>query len=120
MRAAGVIARQPHRLHHGLGAGHVEGHFVQAGDLPQALDVVGDDGMVGAQHRAEFAHPLGAARDALLVEVVAEQVDAVGTGQVVQDVAVEVGDRDAGSDDSRTSRRRDAARTWRLNWNGTR
>ena len=34
--------------------------------------------------------------DAFLVEVVAEDVDAVGAGEVVEDVAVEIGQRDAG------------------------
>ena len=96
MGAARVVARQPHRLHHRLGAGHVERDFVEAGDLPQPLDVVGDHRMVGAEHRAEIANALGAARDAFLVEVVAEDVDAVRAGQVVEAVAVEVGDGDAG------------------------
>ena len=90
MGAARVIAGELHRLHHGLGAGHVEGHLVLPGNLPQALDVVGDDGMIGTQHRTEVAHPVHAAIDTLLVEIVSEQVDAVGTGQVVEDVAVEV------------------------------
>ena len=43
--------------------------------------------------------------DALLVEVVAEHVDAVRAGQVVERVAVEIGDRDAGRRLQRTSRR---------------
>ena len=96
MGAARVIARQPHRLHHRLGAGHVERHFVEAGDLPQPLDVVGDRRVIGAEHRAEVADALDPALDALLVEVVAEDVDAVRAGQVVEAVAVEVGDGDAG------------------------
>ena len=37
MRAPGVIAREPHRLHHGLGARHVERHFVEPGNLLEAL-----------------------------------------------------------------------------------
>ncbi len=52
MGAAGVVAGKPHRLHHRLGAGHVERDFVEPGDLAQPLDVVGDDGVVGAEHRA--------------------------------------------------------------------
>ena len=60
------------------------------------FDVVGDDRVIGAEHRAEVAHARGAALDALLVEVVAEDVDAVGAGQVVEAVAVEIGDGDAG------------------------
>jgi hypothetical protein len=42
--------------------------------------------------RRSTARALG---DALLVEVVAEDVDAVGAGQVVEDIAVEVGHRHA-------------------------
>ena len=56
-------------------------------------DVVGDHRMVRAQHRAELAHARGAALDAVLVEVVAEHVDAVGAGEIVEAVAVEIGDR---------------------------
>ena len=96
MRAARVIAREPHGLHDRLGAGHVERDLVEAGDLRQARHVVGDHGMVGAEHGAEIAHALRALVHAGLVEVVAEQVDAVGAGQVVEAVAVEVGQRDAG------------------------
>ena len=52
--------------------------------------------MVGAEHRAQVADALAAAGDALLVEVVAEHVDAVRAGQVVEPVAVEIGDGHAG------------------------
>ena len=96
VRAARVIAREPHRLHHRLGAGHVKRHLVEPGDRPQPLDVVRDDRVIGAEHRPELAHALDAAIDARLVEVVAEDVDAVGAGQVVEPVAVEVGDGHAG------------------------
>ena len=89
MRAPGVVAREPHRLHHGFGAGHVERDFVEPGNLAQPLDVVGDDGMIGAEHRAERMRALLGLGDALLVEVVAEDVDAVGAGQVVGDIAVD-------------------------------
>ena len=51
--------------------------------------------MIRAQHGSEIAHALGAARHALFIEVVAEQVDAVGAGEIVEGVAVQVGDRDA-------------------------
>ena len=79
-----VIARQAHRLHHGLGARHVKGNLIHAGDLEQPAHVVGDHRMVGAEHRAQIAHALAAAGDALLVEIVAEHVDAVGAGEVVE------------------------------------
>ena len=96
MRAPGVVARQPHRLHHGFGAGHVERDLVEAGNRAQPFDVVGDDGVVGAEHGPERMRALFGLGDALLVEVVAEDVDAVGAGQVVEDIAVDIGDGDAG------------------------
>jgi hypothetical protein len=91
-----VVARQPHRLHDRFGAGHVERDFVEPGNLAQPLHVLGDDGMVGAEHGAERVRALFGFRDALLVEVVAEDVDAVGAGQVVEHIAVDIGDGDAG------------------------
>ena len=56
------------------------------------LHVVGDDRVIGAQHRAEVAHAPLPLLHALLVEVVAEDVDAVRPRQVVEAVAVEIGD----------------------------
>ena len=59
--------------------------------------VVGDHRVVGAKHRPE-RRDTGAARgDATAVEVVAEDIDAIGTGQVVEFVAVEIGDLHAGA-----------------------
>ncbi len=92
MRTGGVIAREPPRLHHRLGARHVERHLVVPGDLAQPLHVVGDDRMVGSEHRTEVAHERLPALHAAFVEVVAEDVDAVGAGEVVADIAVEIGD----------------------------
>ena len=89
MRAAGVIAGKPHRLHHRFGAGHVERDLVEPGNLAQPADIVGDDGMIGAEHRAERMRARLGLGDALLVEVVAEDVDAVGAGQVVEHIAVD-------------------------------
>ena len=48
--------------------------------------------MVGAEHRAQRADAGDAVLDAALVGVVAEDVDAVGAGQVEGDVAVEIAD----------------------------
>ena len=96
MRAPRVITRQAHRLHDGLGAGHVERDLVEAGDLRQALDVVGQHGMEGAEHGAEILHAAGAVLHARLVEIVAEHVDAVRARQIVEGIAVEIGERDAG------------------------
>ena len=62
------------------------------GDLLEPLHVVGDDRMIGAEHRAEVAHAPLPLLHALLVEVVAEDVDAVRPRQVVEAVAVEIGD----------------------------
>ena len=95
MRTAGVVTRQPHRLHHGFGARHVEGDFVEAGNLLQELHVLGDHGMIEAEHRSKRAHLRGATLDRLLVEIVAEDIDAIGTAQVVEAVAVEIGHGDA-------------------------
>jgi hypothetical protein len=96
VKPTGVIARQPHGLHHGLGARHVEGHLVEAGDCLQPRDIVGDHRVIGAEHRPERAAADLGAGDAVLVEVVTEDIDAVGAGQIVEDVAVHVGQRHAG------------------------
>ena len=89
-----MIAGQPHRLHHRLGPRHVEGDLLHAGDVLQPLDIAEDEGMVDAEHRTERAHRVGALVDAGLVEVVAEQVDAVGAGEVERAIAVDVGEHD--------------------------
>ncbi len=94
--AAGVVSGEAYRLHHGLGSGHVKGHLVHAGYLEQPPHIVGDRRMVAAEHRAQVAHPLAAAGDALLVEVVAEDIHAVGARHVVELVAVQIGQRHAG------------------------
>ena len=72
----------------------------------QALDVVGDRRMIGAEHRAQVAHPFRAVRDAVLVEVMPEKIDPVGAGQVVEHVAVKIGDRHAGRRCQKGSRRK--------------
>ena len=95
VRTPGVVARQAHGLHHRFGAGHVEGHRIQPGDRLQPLDVARHHRVVAAKHRAERLHPRAALGDAGLVEVHAEQVDAIGAGQVMEDVGVQVGERDA-------------------------
>ncbi len=92
---AGVVARQPHGLHHRLGARHMERHFVESGKLFQTLHVVGDDRMIRAEHRAKLADALDGASYRLLVEVVAEDIDPVGAGQVVELIAVEIREHDA-------------------------
>lgn len=51
--------------------------------------------MIGPEHRPEVGDAGAALGDALLVEIVAEDIDAVGSGQVVEVIAVEVADLDA-------------------------
>ena len=94
--AARVISGETHRLHHGLGSGHVKGHLVHAGYLEQPPHVVGHHRMVAAEHRAQVAHPLATPGDAFLVEVVAEDIHAVGARHVVELVAVQIGQRHPG------------------------
>ncbi len=58
--------------------------------VPQLLGDLGEDGMVGAEHGPEVPDALLPALQAFLVEIVAEQVHAVGAGQVEERVPVEV------------------------------
>src|SRR6476646_4429154 len=74
----------------------MERHLLQSGDLLDSLDVVGNDRVVGTEHWSEIANTLRPAGDALLVEVVAEQIDAVRVGNVVEVVAVHVGNGNTG------------------------
>ena len=60
------------------------------GYLADALDVVGCDRVIRAKHRPKVTDPFRAACDAFLIEVVAEKIDPVGIGKVVQDIAVKV------------------------------
>jgi len=53
-------------------------------------------GVIGPEHRSKRIRARLCLRDALLVEIVAENVDAVRAGQVVGDVCVDIGDGDAG------------------------
>ena len=88
--AARVELREPYGLHHGFGARHVKRHFVEAGDGLDPRDVVANQRVVGAEHRAQVRDAGGAGRDAALVEVVAEQVHAIGACEIVRPVAVEI------------------------------
>jgi hypothetical protein len=94
--AAGVIAGEAHRLHHGFGAGHVERDLVEPGNLAQPPHIIRDHGMIGAEHRAQRMGALFCRGDALPVKIIAEDVDAVGAGQVVEHIAIDIGDGDAG------------------------
>ncbi len=90
MRPLRVVACKTNRLHHRLGSGHVERDLVETGNLFQAPDVIDNHRMIAAQYGTEIAHPLGALGDAVLVEIVAEDVDAIRSGQIVEAVAVEI------------------------------
>jgi hypothetical protein len=87
-----VIAREPDRLHDRFRAGHVERHCVVTGDLPKAFDVLGDDRMIGPQHRAEFTRALDGRVDAAFVELVSEHIDAVRACQIEAFPPVEIDD----------------------------
>ena len=90
VRATRVELREPHGLHDGFRARHVERDLVVARELLQALDVVAHDGMERPEHGTELLDAFRAGRDALLVEVVAEQVHAVRARDVVRPAPVEV------------------------------
>ena len=86
-----VVSGQTHSLHDRLGAGHVERHFIQAGDFPQTRNIGGDQRVIRPQHRAGLAHPLPASFDAGAVKIMAKKVNPVGSGHIVVFVPVEVG-----------------------------
>jgi hypothetical protein len=96
LASARVIPGQAHGLHHRLGPRHVKRDFVHARNLEQPAHVVGDDRVVAAEHRSELPDALAAAGDAVLVEVVPEDVDAVRAGNVIELVAVHIGQGHAG------------------------
>ncbi len=53
MRAAGVVAGKPHRLHHRFGAGHVERDFVEPRYFAEPSHVIEDDRVIGPEHRSK-------------------------------------------------------------------
>ena len=95
MRAARVVARQAHRLHHSLGSRHVKRHFVEAGDFAQPPRIVFDRRVVAAEHRPERAGTRRTFVNAGLVKIMAEHVDAVRSAQIKEPVTVEIGDHQA-------------------------
>ncbi len=94
-RASCVVAAQPHRLHHCFSARHVERNFVETRDRLQFAHVLFDDGMIGTEHGSKVSYSRDPFVHAFLVEVVAEQVDAIRARQIKGGVAVEVGHADA-------------------------
>ena len=90
-----MISCEPHCLHHGFGAGHMERNFVQSRELGQALDVVRDDRVVRAQHGAKLANAGKTALHRPFVAVIAQEIDAVRSAEIVEGVAVEIDKRHA-------------------------
>src|SRR5260370_39074200 len=74
----------------------MERNLVHARQAHEARGIVGDQRMIGAQYRAERMHALDAAVDAVLVEIVSEQIDAVRTGQIEERISIEACRRDPG------------------------
>jgi hypothetical protein len=68
----------------------MEGHFLQPGNLSQAMYVVSRHWMQCSKDRAEISYPGTAALDAVLVKVIAEDIYPVGAGQVIALVAVKI------------------------------
>ncbi len=91
MRPAGVVAGKPRRLHDRLCSGHVKRNFVQSENLLESLNIGGDHWMISAEDGTELTHMLRAALDTLLVEIVTEEIHAIGACQIVEAVAVEIG-----------------------------
>ena len=95
MRSARMITGEPHRLHHSFGARHVKRDFVKTGNLAEPANIVRNHRVGRAEHWSQRMGALFCVGDAILVKIVAEDIDAVGAGQVVKDIAIDVGDGDA-------------------------
>ena len=67
----------------------MERDLVHARQAHEARRILGDQRMLGAQYRAERTHTLDASIEALLVEIVAEQIDAIRAGKIVERISVE-------------------------------
>ena len=90
MGALRVILCKTHRLHDRLGAGHMKRDFVQPGDRLQPCHILGHHWMIGTEHGPQRLYLCSAPFDAALVEVVAEYVHAIRTGQIEELIAVEI------------------------------
>src|SRR5215472_449113 len=51
--------------------------------------------MVGAKHWPKLPHTVDATSDAPLIKVISEQIDPIGIGHIVEDIAIDVGDGNA-------------------------
>src|SRR6202035_2492351 len=76
--------------HDGLGARHVQRYLIKTRDLAQSARVIGDDWMISTEHGTEIAHAFAPALDALLIEVIAEEVHSVRARKIKEGVAVDV------------------------------
>jgi hypothetical protein len=72
----------------------MERDFIEPRNSAQPRDIVGNDRMIGPEHRAERMGACLGPGNAFLVKVVAENIDAIRAGQIVEYVAVEVRYRD--------------------------
>ena len=90
--ASGMVARQAHRLHDRLGAGHVKRHLVLARDATKPFGIPCRAGMQTAQHRTQGLDPLCCLLHAGLVEVVAHDIDPIRTGQIHVAPSVQIRD----------------------------
>ena len=88
---AAMVARHAHRLHHRLGARHMEGDFLLTRNATQALHVIAHHRVVGAQRGPQgFGHGRAFAY-AVFVKVQTKQVDAIGAGHIDMALAVHIG-----------------------------
>eukprot|EP00958_Prasinococcus_capsulatus_P000189 scaffold13_cov377-Prasinococcus_capsulatus_cf.AAC.26 len=85
-----VEAGEAHSAHHGFCAGHIEGDFVQAGNLLENADVVHHQRMHRAKDRSDILHALQASSEELLVHVVATHVEAIRAANVERPVAIQI------------------------------
>ena len=93
--ALGVVTRQPNRLHHRFGARHVERHFIHARYSFQSFSIAGRAGVVRPQHKAQvlgFGHAFG---HGFFVEINSKHIHAIRACQVVERLAIQVGDMHA-------------------------
>ena len=95
MAALSVVSSQPYRLHDGFGARHVKRHLIESRDRLQARDITQNTRVVCAKHRPKICGGLLSGLNTGFVKVVAKQVDAVGAGEVIELVAVQVSHRHA-------------------------
>ena len=86
----GAITSDTNGLHDGLGTRHVKRNLLLAGDLAQTFCVVEHARVVGAQHRAQIPHQFDCFVDARFIEVLAEEVDAVGACDIDKLLVVKI------------------------------